>query len=552
MDIETRQCQNCKSAFTVEPDDFAFYGKIQVPPPTDCPECRQRDRIIFRNFKTFYKRPSDKSKRPLISMYSAAVPFPVWSHEEWWADDWDTFTYGRDFDFSRPFFAQFQELLNIVPRFAMMNTQSERCEYSNFTLGAKDCYLIFGCVDDEQCGYGHIVWNSKDSYDNLYVFKSELCYECIDCIGGYRLAYAQECESCAESIGLYDCRSCTNCIGCVGLKQKTYYVFNEPVGKEGYEKFLREHPLSDPRTISLILRKQAELRRTLPQRHFFGSHNVNVSGNHIYNAKNVRHSFDVKGGEDSKYVFTARKAIGTYDTSFLPDIEQSYQVLTATGTKIFFSHIAMNSHDVYYSDAVYGSHDLFGCVGVRNGEYAILNKKYSKEQYDDLKQRIIDHMRKTGEWGQFFPRSMSPFAYNESIVAEYYPLAKDEALAQGYRWEDDIPSTTGQETIHNDELPARSEEYDDGLLKHILKCDECGKNYRFIAAELGMYRSMQLPLPRSCPNCRHRKRMQLRNPRRLWAGACAACHTNFETSYPPEAQKTIPIYCEACYQKELG
>ncbi len=36
MDSEIKVCQSCKAQFTVEPDDFAFYETIKVPPPTWC------------------------------------------------------------------------------------------------------------------------------------------------------------------------------------------------------------------------------------------------------------------------------------------------------------------------------------------------------------------------------------------------------------------------------------------------------------------------------------------------------------------------------------
>lgn len=36
---ETKTCQNCKTRFTIEPEDFVFYEKIGVPAPTFCPEC---------------------------------------------------------------------------------------------------------------------------------------------------------------------------------------------------------------------------------------------------------------------------------------------------------------------------------------------------------------------------------------------------------------------------------------------------------------------------------------------------------------------------------
>jgi hypothetical protein len=486
-------------------------------------------------------------------MYSKKAPFPVWSHDEWWTDDWDAKEYGRDIDFNRPFLEQFKELQNAVPHYAVMNTKSENCEYSNLTFNSKNCYLVFGCVDDENSAYGHIVWNSKDCFDNLYVYKGELCYECVDCLGSYRLLYSQECEDCADSVGLYDCRGCTSCIGCVGLKQKAYHVFNENVGKEGYEKFLNEHPLHDPRTISLILKKRQELRKKVPQRHFFGSHNTDVSGDHIYNSKNVHYSFDVKSGENSKYVFTIRKAIDTYDASFSPDLELCYEVLAGQGgLRQFFSRNCVNSTDIYHSEDCFSSHDIFGCVGLKSGEYCILNKQYSKEDYESLKSKVIKHMKNTGEWGEHQPPDLSAFAYNESIVNEYMPLTKEKALALGFRWEDDIPSTSGQETISYEELPANPKGYSDDLTKHVLKCDVCGKNYRLVQVEIGFYKNLELPLPRECFNCRHQRRMDSRNPRELWPGKCASCGAEFQTSYSPGEQKEYKIFCSNCYLKEVG
>ena len=553
MEQQIKQCKNCEQKFIIEPDDFEFYKKMKVPSPSLCPWCRQQRRMLFRNFKTLYKRNSDLSGHSMISMYAPQSPFKVWTHEEWWQDNWDPKSYGRKFDFQRPFFDQFYELLLAVPRFSIMNTKSENCEYSNFVAGAKNCYLIFGCVEDEECAYGHIVWESKDSFDNLYVYKSELCYESVDCLGSYRLFYCQECESCSDGIGLFDCRSCQNCIGCVGLKQKSYHIFNEPVSKQDYEKFAKEHPFTDPNTMPFILAKQHELRRALPQRHFFGSHNNNVLGDHVYNGKNMHYCFDVTGGENSKFIFTSRHAVDSYDASFSPNIELVYNSLTTMkSSSILFSHLVFESSDVYYSDCCFASHHLFGCAGLRNAEYCIFNQQYSKEEYDTLVPQIIDHMKKSGEWGEFFPVGLSPFAYNESIAQEYAPLSKEAALAGGFRWADELPSTIGKETITHEQLPKNPNEFGEVLLSHILKCVTCGRNYKLIQKEINFYKRMGLPLPQECFNCRHARRMAVRNPRNLWPAICANCGKNIQTSYTPESQKEYKIYCESCYQQEVG
>src|SRR3989344_4130975 len=339
-------------------------------------------------------------------------------------------------------------------------------------------------------------------------------------------------------MGLLDCRSCTNCVGCVGLKQKTFCIFNEQVDKATYDAFLRDHPLSDPRSMAFILAKQRELRKQLPQRHFFGLHNTNVSGNHIYNAKNVHDSFDVKGGENSRFVYTSRKAMDTYDAAFSPDIELSYEAITCLGSnRLLFTHMCMTCSDAIYSDNCFNSHNILGCAGMKSAEYCIFNKKYSKEEYEALKTRIIERMRKTGEWGEFFPPALSPFKHNEAIAQEYFPLSKEEAVAGGFGWTDEIPTTVGQETISNDALPANPQGYSDDLLKHILKCDTCGRNYRFAPQELSFYKQLSLSLPRQCFNCRHARRMSLRNVRKLWDGECAKCNAAFRTSYSPDQQK---------------
>jgi len=36
---ENRICQNCKSDFIIELEDFSFYEKMKVPAPTFCPYC---------------------------------------------------------------------------------------------------------------------------------------------------------------------------------------------------------------------------------------------------------------------------------------------------------------------------------------------------------------------------------------------------------------------------------------------------------------------------------------------------------------------------------
>jgi DNA-directed RNA polymerase subunit RPC12/RpoP len=69
MPPETKICQNCKNDFIIEPDDFLFYEKIKVPPPTFCPECRMVRRMIWRNCRSLFKRECGSCGKSIISMY---------------------------------------------------------------------------------------------------------------------------------------------------------------------------------------------------------------------------------------------------------------------------------------------------------------------------------------------------------------------------------------------------------------------------------------------------------------------------------------------------
>ena len=97
--MENRNCQNCKKDFVIEQEDFNFYEKIKVPPPTFCPECRFIRRLCFKNERSLYKRECDLCHKKIISMYDENVTFPIYCPECWRSDKWDPMSYGLDYDF---------------------------------------------------------------------------------------------------------------------------------------------------------------------------------------------------------------------------------------------------------------------------------------------------------------------------------------------------------------------------------------------------------------------------------------------------------------------
>jgi hypothetical protein len=78
--------------------------------------------------------------------------------------------------------------------------------------------------------------------------------------------------------------------------------------------------------------------------------------------------------------------------------------------------------------------NMFGCCGLKKGKNCILNRAYSAQEYETHCGKIIDHMKSTGEWGEFFPHELSPFGYNETVAQEYFPMTEAQVKEKGWNW----------------------------------------------------------------------------------------------------------------------
>ena len=122
------------------------------------------------------------------------------------------------------------------------------------------------------------------------------------------------------------------------------------------------------------------------------------------------------------------------------------------GQRQFFVGIVYGCNDVRYCYNCTGSSNLFGCIGLRNKNYCIFNKQYTKEEFEKLRARIVEQMTKAGEYGEFFPAVISPFGYNETIAQDYFPMNEAEAKSKGYKWRNKEKSEH-QPTIQATDLP---------------------------------------------------------------------------------------------------
>lgn len=541
---QTKTCQISGQTFTFTDEDKKICEKFGIPEPTITPDERHRKRTAFRNELNFYKRKCDKTSKEIIASYSPDKPYTVYSNDAWWGDDWDGTDYGQEFDFSRPFFEQFEELSLKVPLLSNVTLNSVNCEYTGFSVDSKNCYYSARNGHAEDTMYSYLTLKSTGIIDCYNTSHCNYCYECIDCWSCYECFYSQYCKNTNNSYFCYDCIGCSDCFGCVGLRNKKFYFFNQKCTQEEYREKVAQYNLGSYQVVQHLKKEVKKYLDARPKRAAIILNSENVTGNYITDAKNVHYSFDIEKVEDVRYSWGTEHAKDIFDCDYVYYGELSYGVVSNSGsTNVRFGFGIYGSNDIDYSMYIANNcSDLFGCISLKKKKYCILNKQYSKEEYFELKEKIIEHMKQTGEWGQYFPPSISTYAYNESVANQYFPMTKEEALARGYKWKDPEPREYQEPTA---EVPDDIKDVSNDIIKEIFASKLSGRNYNITKEELKFYKLYNIPLPQTHFMERHAQRLQLRNPRKLWNQKCAKCSTDISTAFSPERPEIV--YCEKCY-----
>jgi CxxC-x17-CxxC domain-containing protein len=552
-------CNQCGGKFVITEEDVKFYDKVspvfdgkkfQIPVPKLCPPCRQHRRLAMRNERSLYHRKCDLTGREIVSIYSPNSPYKVYDQEVWWGDKWDPLEYGKDFDFSKTFAENFRTLYRDVPHMSLYTINCENSYYTNYALEQKNCYLIFGGGKNEDCMYGKFISKCKDCVDCLGIYECENCYQGAGSDNCYGCKFFTHCRNCSSCLMIEECSGCRECIACFGLKMKQYCILNKQYSKEDYEKIAKDFVPLTVSKIEMLREKLAGLKKDLPhvQWHIYSAENC--TGEAVYNCENCKWAFDSKDSEDCKFIHFTPKTNDTYDCSFCSpygtrfcynvcstvDLESSmtcFYVWYGTGLR--------------YSMECHHCVDVFGCVGLKMKKNCVFNKQYSKPEYEKLVAKIIGHMQKTGEWGEYFDFETSPFYYNETIAMEYFPLDKNGVLAIGSKWLDEKPEMAreGEYIVPPEDVRDVSEDF----CEKVLRCEETGRAYKILPFELQFYKRNGIPIPKKCPDQRHYGRIKLHGSYRLYDRVCAKCGKKIETFYEPSREEIV--YCEDCYLKEV-
>lgn len=123
-------------------------------------------------------------------------------------------------------------------------------------------------------------------------------------------------------------------------------------------------------------------------------------GNYIYNSKNCYWCFNSYNCENSGYSYVNGFMKNCWDMFFSGGnasekayYERCYQFVDSSMCyDCAFLNLCEGCTNCYYSDNLINCSDCFGCVGLKNKKYCILNNQLTKEQYGKTVKEIKNEL----------------------------------------------------------------------------------------------------------------------------------------------------------------
>ena len=412
---------------------------------------------------------------------------------------------GIEYDFSQNFFWNYEKLLEKVPVVSRVVTPDvENGDFSESVVAGKNIYLSFlvinGCENILYTFYAQD--NVKDTLNSVMVWDhSEIVYFSTSIIKSYKVFYSRYIVNSNNIWFSSNLIGCSECIFCDDLINKKYYIKNKEYSKEEYLK-----------------KKQKILSQKFSFALWYSE--VNTDGINR-SSKNVKWKFCIESEniENGFFTYRLKNARNVY---FVWDKEGRVNVLdTVCSDDPWFGDIYASINlwwvnNVYMVDCCVGQNLYYcftcidcsfclGCVSLLNKSYCIFNKQYSKDEWGILANKILKQMHDDGILWDFFPWSLNPFYFNDTLASLIIQdFTKEEVEQEWFLWRDDmikVDIPEGVDIISVNELSGYQWYNKEGkwnikqeILNKVIQ-DNNGDYYRIVPLELSFLKKYWLPLP---------------------------------------------------------
>ncbi len=365
-----------------------------------------------------------------------------------------------DYDFSIDFFKNFLKLFKSVkhPNFITYNI-NKNCDYSDAPAGSNNCYLSSVVVLwSENVYYTYVTrCNVVNIFNSLYVAdNSENIYFWTWIISSFNVFYSRYIKN---SSNIWFCSNlvwCSECIFCNDLENASYCINNQKYEKQDYLKKKQEILKQKENFLDYYKKLEKNWKNhgsTNTTWNFVTDSEDIENWNFVYNTKNARNVFFAWAENWNSNIFDAI-------TCWWWGWDDLYWVINSWWLPTHLYSVAHSgwSHNCHYCYMMENCSFCIWCIWLKNKNYCILNKEYSKQEWEILADKIFESMEKDWILWDFFPWYMSPFYFNDTIAWIFWNFTKQEVSKDWYMWRDeeikvDVPDDA--QIIYSNLLPPR-------------------------------------------------------------------------------------------------
>lgn len=296
------------------------------------------------------------------------------------------------------FFAELKKLIDATPNYPIHQVNCEDCEYADHVYYCKNLRFCFDCLKCTDSVYLYDSVNSANCLDCDYAGESELCYDSVDAFKCFNSSYLEDCANMTDSSFCVRSTNCHDVFGCVSLHNKSFCIFNRQLTEEEYREKIKIYKTWSMEKVLNIVK---EIRSKFPVTQTHEANNENSSyGDYVYYNKDCYMCFDASFNKNSGYLYDTNRQTTCYDVTYSTENELSYQV-TDSGHCFNCNYVvySANCQDGSYIINCYDAKNCLGAVNRSHAQYEILNRKYTKEDYEKLSKEILDDIaRKNLGW----------------------------------------------------------------------------------------------------------------------------------------------------------
>ena len=342
-----------------------------------------------------------------------------------------------DYNFELNFFDNYEKLFLSIDIFNVIDHWwAENSDFADMVLNSQNAYLSTVVINNcENVLYSLSVKdNSVDVLSSIAVWSnSSIIYNCSWILDSFKVFYSRFINN---SNNIWFCSNliwCSDCILSNNLENKKYHIKNKEYSREEYlkkkEEVLKLKNNFDNFYIG-VPKKWANLAST------------NTTWSSQFNSEDVENWyfwFNVKNWKNIFFTGWVDWDENMYDcfSTGSPTAHDFYWVMWANWENLYCSKNIVNSSNLFYSYWCDNCSFCIWCIWLKNKSYCILNKQYTKEEWEKESSKIFENMEKDWTLWDFFPWSLNPFYFNDTVAWLIWWFKKEEVVKDWFMWRDE-------------------------------------------------------------------------------------------------------------------